>query len=155
MGEDEDSTVRTLTAYREIMSSLIKKYHGRVVDSPGDNLLDEFGNVRDAVQSAVEMQEELKIKNIDLPEDRRMLFRIGVNLEDVIEEGDRIYGDVVNIAARLEGLAEPGGICISGSTHEQIENKLALIKHLVGLTYNTRLHILHPLKKNFYQLYAI
>jgi adenylate cyclase len=132
MGEDEVSTVRTLEAYRKVMSDLIEEFRGRVVDSPGDNLLSEFSSVVDAVQCAVEIHEVIRAKNEELPEDRRMLFRIGVNLGDVIEEGDRIYGDGVNIAARLEGLAEAGGICISGSAHEQIENKLALGYEYLG-----------------------
>jgi adenylate cyclase len=132
MGDDEVSTVRTLEAYRKVMSDLIEQFRGRVVDSPGDNLLSEFSSVVDAVQCAVEIHEVIRAKNEELPEDRRMLFRIGVNLGDVIEEGDRIYGDGVNIAARLEGLAEPGGICISGSAHEQIENKLALGYEFLG-----------------------
>jgi adenylate cyclase len=126
MGEDEVSTVRTLEAYRKVMSDLIEQFRGRVVDSPGDNLLSEFSSVVDAVQCAVEIHEVIRAKNEELPEDRRMLFRIGVNLGDVIEEGDRIYGDGVNIAARLEGLAEAEGICISGTAHEHIKNKLAL-----------------------------
>jgi TolB-like protein/class 3 adenylate cyclase/Flp pilus assembly protein TadD len=124
MAEDEEATVRTLTAYREVMSSLIQQFSGRVVDTPGDNLLAEFASVVDAVQCAVEIQRVLRAKNAELAENRRMEFRIGVNLGDVIEEGDRIYGDGVNIAAGLEGLAEPGGICISGTAHEHIENKL-------------------------------
>jgi TolB-like protein/class 3 adenylate cyclase len=132
MGEDEVSTVRTLEAYRKVMSDLIEQFRGRVVDSPGDNLLSEFSSVVDAVQCAVEIHEVIRAKNEELPEDRRMLFRIGVNLGDVIEEGDRIYGDGVNIAARLEGLAEAGGICISGSAHEQIKNKLALGYEYIG-----------------------
>jgi TolB-like protein/class 3 adenylate cyclase/Flp pilus assembly protein TadD len=132
MGEDEESTVRTLTAYREIMSSLIQQYRGRVVDSPGDNLLAEFGSVVDAVQCGVEIQQVLKARNAGLSESRRMEFRIGVNLGDVIEEGERIYGDGVNIAARVEGLAEKGSICISGSAYEQIKNKLALGYEYLG-----------------------
>ena len=132
MGEDEVSTVRTLESYRKVMADLIDQFRGRVVDSPGDNLLAEFGSVVDAVQCAVEIHEVLKAKNQELPEGRRMLFRMGVNLGDVIEEGDRIYGDGVNIAARLEGLAEAGGICISGSAHEQIKNKLALGYEYIG-----------------------
>ena len=132
MGEDEVSTVRTLEAYRKVISDLIEQFRGRVVDSPGDNLLSEFSSVVDAVQCAVEIHEVIRAKNEELPEDCRMLFRIGVNLGDVIEEGDRIYGDGVNIAARLEGLAEAGGICISGSAHEQIENKLALGYEYLG-----------------------
>jgi class 3 adenylate cyclase len=126
MAEDEEATVRTLTAYREVMSSLIQQFRGRVVDTPGDNLLAEFASVVDAVQCAVEIQRVLRAKNAELAENRRMEFRIGVNLGDVIEEGDRIYGDGVNIAARIEGLAEAGGICISGTAYEHIENKLPL-----------------------------
>ena len=132
MGDDEAATVKTLETYKGVMFSLIKQHRGRVVDSPGDNLLAEFGSVVDAVQCAVEIHEVIRAKNEELPDDRRMLFRIGVNLGDVIEEGDRIYGDGVNIAARLEGLAEAGGICISGSAHEQIENKLALGYEFLG-----------------------
>jgi adenylate cyclase len=144
MGEDEVSTVKTLEAYRKVMSDLIEQFRGRVVDSPGDNLLSEFSSVVDAVQCAVEIHEVIRAKNEELPEDRRMLFRIGVNLGDVIEEGDRIYGDGVNIAARLEGLAEAGGICISGSAHEQIKNKLALGYEYIG--EHTVKNIAEPLK---------
>ena len=132
MGEDEEATFRTLTSYRHVMTSLIEQFRGRVVDSPGDNLLAEFTSVVDAVQCAVEIQGVLKARNAELPENRRMEFRIGVNLGDVIEEADRIYGDGVNIAARVEGLAEAGGICISGSAHEQIENKLPLTYKYMG-----------------------
>ena len=126
MGEDDVETVRTLTASREVMASFIQQFRGRVVDSPGDNVLAEFGSVVDAVQCAVEIQRVLKVRNAELPENRRMEFRIGVNLGDVIEEGERIYGDGVNIAARVEGLAEPWGICISGSAFEQVKTKLDL-----------------------------
>jgi TolB-like protein/Tfp pilus assembly protein PilF len=132
MGEDEVATIRTLTAYREAMTSLIQQHRGRVVDSPGDNLLAEFASVVDAVQCAVEIQQELRNRNIDLPPERRMEFRIGINLGDVIVEGERIYGDGVNIAARLEGLADAGGICISGSVYDQIETKLALQYEYLG-----------------------
>jgi adenylate cyclase len=144
MGEDEVLTVRTLEAYRKVMSDLIEQFRGRVVDSPGDNLLSEFSSVVDAVQCAVEIHEVIRAKNEELPEDRRMLFRIGVNLGDVIEEGDRIYGEGVNIAARLEGLADAGGICISGSAHEQIKNKLALGYEYIG--EHTVKNIAEPLK---------
>jgi len=113
MGEDEEATVRTLTTYREVLATLIQQHNGKVVDSPGDNLLAEFASVVDAVQCAVAVQKEIKSRNDELPENRRMQFRIGINLGDVIQEEDRIYGDGVNIAARLEGLSEPGGICIS------------------------------------------
>jgi len=132
MGEDEEATVRTITAHRKAITAVIQKYRGRVVDSPGDNILAEFVSVVDAVQSAVEIQEVIRAKNAELPEERRMEFRIGINLGDVIQEGERIYGDGVNIAARIEGLAEPGGICISGSAYEQIENKLALGYDYIG-----------------------
>ncbi len=132
MGEDEEATVRTITAHRKVITSVIQKYRGRVVDSPGDNILAEFVSVVDAVQSAVEIQEVIRAKNAELPEDRKMEFRIGINLGDVIQEGERIYGDGVNIAARVEGVADPGGICISGSAYEQIENKLALGYEYIG-----------------------
>jgi adenylate cyclase len=114
MAEDEDLTIHSLTGNREMMNTLITQYKGRVVDSPGDNLLAEFSSVTQAVNCAVEIQRELSERNAELSEDRRMEYRIGVNLGDVAQEGDRIYGDGVNIAARLEALAEPGGICISG-----------------------------------------
>src|SRR3989441_1048380 len=126
MGEDEEATIRTLTAYREVMTTLIAQHRGRVVDSPGDNLLAEFASAVDAVQGAVEIQQKLQIRNAELPPERKMEFRIGINVGDVIVEGERIYGDGVNIAARLEGLAEPGGICISGTVYDQVKNKLAL-----------------------------
>jgi adenylate cyclase len=132
MGEDEEATVRTITTHRKVITSVIEKYRGRVVDSPGDNILAEFVSVVDAVQSGVEIQEVIRAKNAELPEKRRMEFRIGINLGDVIQEGERIYGDGVNIAARVEGLADPGGICISGSAYEQIENKLALGYEYIG-----------------------
>jgi adenylate cyclase len=132
MGEDEERTVRTLNAYREIMRSLIQQHRGRIVDAPGDNVLADFVSVVDAVQCAVEIQQVLRAKNAVLLENRRMEFRIGINLGDVIEEGDLIYGNGVNIAARLEDLAEAGGICISGSAYEQIENKLPLRYDYLG-----------------------
>jgi class 3 adenylate cyclase len=126
MGEDETETVKTITAYRKIMEELIRQHRGRVVDSPGDNILAEFASVVDAVQCAVAAQNEFKARNAELPENRRMEFRIGVNLGDVIEEEGRIYGDGVNIAARLENLSEAGGICISGTAFDQVRNKLSL-----------------------------
>jgi adenylate cyclase len=132
MGEDEDATIRTLTAYRELMATLIQKHRGRVVDSPGDNLLAEFGSVVDAVRCAVEIQEELRVRNAELPENRRMHFRIGINLGDVVQEEERIYGDGINIAARVEGLAEGGGICISGTVYDSIKNKLSLTYESLG-----------------------
>jgi len=126
MGEDEEATIRTLTAYREVMTTLIGRHRGRVVDSPGDNLLAEFASVVNAVQGAVEIQRELELRNADLPHDRRMEFRIGINLGDVVAEGERIYGDGVNIAARLQEIAEPGGIVISNTVYDQVRNKLSV-----------------------------
>jgi adenylate cyclase len=124
MGDDEEATVRTLTSYREVLTTLIQQHNGKVLDSPGDNVLAEFVSVVDAVQCAVAVQKEIKARNDELPENRRMQFRIGINLGDVIQEEERIYGDGVNIAARLEGLAEAGGICISKTAFDQIETKL-------------------------------
>ena len=132
MGADEEATVRTLQAYKEVMASSIQHHRGRVVGTAGDSVLAEFASVVDAVQCAVEIQQVLRAKNAMLSETRRMEFRIGINLGDVIEEGDTIYGDGVNIAARLEGLAEPGGICISESAYQQIENKLPLRYDYLG-----------------------
>ena len=132
MREDETETIRTLTAYREVMTTLIKQHHGRVVDAVGDNLLSEFASVVDAVQGAIAIQKELKSQNAQVPDNRKMLFRIGINLGDLVVEGDRIYGDGVNIAARLEGLAEPGGICISRTAYDQIEDKLPLGYEYLG-----------------------
>jgi adenylate cyclase len=124
MEDDEEGTVRTITAYRELMVSQIQRQNGRVVDAKGDNLLAEFSSVMDAVLCAVEIQKELGRENAKLPEHRKMAFRIGVNLGDVIQEGETIYGDGVNIAARLEALAEGGGICLSGTAYDQIEGKV-------------------------------
>jgi adenylate cyclase len=132
MGEDEDFTVATLTAYRKTMTALIDQHRGRVVDSPGDNLLAEFASAVNAVRCAVEIQTELEAKNAELPENRRMEFRIGINLGDVIEEGERIYGDGVNIASRVEGLAQAGGVCIARTVYDQVKNKLPLRYKYLG-----------------------
>jgi adenylate cyclase len=132
MAEDETATVNTLKACHEIMTELIRQHRGRVVDSPGDNVLAEFTSVVDGVQCAVAVQKELQARNAELPEDRRMEFRIGINLGDVIEEEDRIYGDGVNITARLEALADPGGICVSKTAFDQIETKLPLGYEYLG-----------------------
>jgi adenylate cyclase len=124
MEDDEEATVRTITAYRELMVSQIQNQNGRVVDAKGDNLLAEFSSVVEAVRCAMEIQRRLKNKNAELPKHRKMEFRIGVNLGDVIEEKETIYGDGVNIAARLEALADGGGICISGTAFDHVEGKL-------------------------------
>jgi len=132
MGEDEEATVRTLNVYKEVMTNLIQQHRGRVVDASGDNVLAEFGSVVDAVRCAVEIQKELKARNAELPENRRMEFRIGVNLGDVIEDGEQILGDGVNIAARLESLSDAGGICISGTAFDHVRNKLDLGYEYLG-----------------------
>ncbi|MFC1580319.1 tetratricopeptide repeat protein [Thermodesulfobacteriota bacterium] len=132
MGDDELATVETLKKCREIMGTLIRQYQGRVVDSPGDNLLAEFGSAVDAVECAVKVQEGLKAENSELSENRRMEFRIGVNLGDVLEDGERIYGDGVNIAARIEGLADGGGVCVSGTVYDQVKNKTSLGYEYLG-----------------------
>jgi class 3 adenylate cyclase len=132
MQEDEALTIRTLEGSKRLMSELIMQFKGRVVDAPGDNLLAEFSSVVDATDCAVKIQRELKAKNDELPDNRRMEFRIGVNLGDVVEEADRIYGDGINIAARIEGLAEPGGICISRTAYDHVKNKLELGYEYLG-----------------------
>jgi adenylate cyclase len=124
MRDDEEATVRTLNMYKEMMFVLIERNHGRLVDSTGDNLLAEFSSVVDAVRCAVQIQEDLKEKNKEQSENRKMAFRIGMNLGDVIQEGDRIYGDGVNVAARIESLADGGGVCISQSAYDQVKKKL-------------------------------
>jgi adenylate cyclase len=126
MRDDEEATIRTLTTYRKAITNLIQQYRGRLVDATGDNLLSEFASVVDAVNCAAEMQRELSERNAELPENRRMQFRIGINLGDVVEEGDRIYGDGVNIAARVEALADGGGICITRSAYDQVKKRLPL-----------------------------
>jgi adenylate cyclase len=126
MGEDEEATLRTLTSHRKLIDSAIDQYHGRFVNSAGDSVLAEFASVVEAVNCAVDIQSGIKAENASIPPERRMEFRIGVNLGDVMVEGAQIYGDGVNVAARLESLAEPGGICISDTVHAQVRDKLAL-----------------------------
>ncbi len=144
MGEDEKGTVHKLNAYKEVMANLIQQHRGRVVDAPGDNVLAEFISVVDAVECAVQIQKELKTRNADLPENRKMEFRIGVNLGDVIEDGEQILGDGVNIAARLESLSEAGGICISGKAYDEVKNKLSIGYKSLG--EQTVKNILEPVR---------
>jgi adenylate cyclase len=132
MRDDDEATVRTITAFRAAMTRMIEQYRGRVVDSPGDNLLAEFTSVVDAVNCVVEIQRELAERNAEMPEKRRMLFRVGINMGDVLEEGKRIYGDGVNVAARMESLAEAGGICISGTVYDAVESKIGLEYDFLG-----------------------
>ena len=132
MEKDEAWTIQSLEENKRLISGLINEYKGRVVDASGDNLLAEFSSVIDAVECAVKIQQELKIKNANLIEDRQMEVRIGINLGDVVEEDSRIYGNGVNIAARLEGLAKPGGICISRTAYDQVKTKLDLGYEYLG-----------------------
>jgi adenylate cyclase len=124
MADDEAYTVRKLEEYRNRMSNLIKANSGRVVDAVGDNLLAEFSSAVDAIQCAVDIQKALKSKNTELVKDKQLNFRIGVNIGDVIQDKDRIYGAGVNVAARIEGLADPGGVCISRNAYDHIKDKL-------------------------------
>ena len=126
MDDNETETIRTLKNYCSAITTLIGHNRGRVIDIVGDNLLAEFNSAVDAVNCGTEIQRELAQRNTELPDNRKMAFRIGINVGDVVEENGRIYGDGVNIAARIEGLATAGGICISGGVYEQIENKLDL-----------------------------
>ncbi len=132
MGKDEAGTIQTLNTYKEMMAGLIEHHHGRVVDAPGDNVLAEFASVVDAVECGVEIQRELRVRNDKLPVHRKMEFRIGINLGDVVEEEDKIFGDGVNIAARMQGLADGGGLCISGTVYEHIKSKLTLRYEYLG-----------------------
>ena len=125
MGTDEAGTMSALRAVRkELWGPKIEEFGGRIVKLTGDGQFTEFPSVADAVQCAVEVQRAMRRRNADIPEDHRITLRIGINQGDVIVDGDDIYGDGVNVAARLEGLAEPGGICISRAVRDQIRDKL-------------------------------
>ena len=137
MGQDEAGTVNRLKEYRALMTDLIQQYRGRVVDFPGDNILAEFFSVIDATECAVKIQQKLKIRNDEIPVNRRMEFRIGINLGDVIEAEGRIYGDGVNIAARIEEIADAGGICVTNNVYDQVKNKLPFMFEDTGV---------HPVK---------
>ena len=126
MGADEHGTLRRLKECRELIQAFIERHHGRVVSWSGDAVLADFSSVVESVQCAVEIQRELKAQNESVPEAQRMDFRIGINLGDVMIDDHDIFGEGVNIAARLQALATPGGILISGSVHDQVKNKLAL-----------------------------
>jgi len=132
MADDEVATIQTLKKYRNMMSACIEQHDGRVVDAVGDNLLAEFDSAVDAVQCAVKVQKELKVKNQELSKDKKLEFRIGINIGDVIQDDDRFFGDGVNVAARIEGLADAGGICVSRSTYDQIKNKMKLSFNYLG-----------------------
>ncbi len=126
MGRDEEGTIRVLSAHRAVIDGIIAFHQGRIVSTAGDSVLAEFASVVEAVRCAVEIQEALKTRNDSLPDGRKMHFRVGVNLGDVVVKNDDLLGDGVNVAARLETMAEPGGICISSSVYDQITGKLDL-----------------------------
>src|SRR6516162_5508988 len=126
MGQDEVGTLRTLTAYRVIIDRLIASHRGRIFNTAGDSLVADFASAVDAVQCAVEVQEALAKENADRPAGEQMRFRIGVHVGDILVQGDSLFGDTVNIAARLEALAEPGGICVSGSVRDHLGTRLPL-----------------------------
>ncbi len=126
MGADEEATLATLKAHREFIDGLIGVHGGRVFGSAGDSVIAEFASPVEAVRCATEIQLELDKRSADVPDERRMRFRIGVNLGDVIVEGDNLLGDGVNIAARLEALAPPGGVCLSEAVLSQVRDRLSL-----------------------------
>jgi adenylate cyclase len=132
MAADEAATIRAITASRELIAGLAAAHRGRVVDAPGDNVLVEFPTALDAVTCAVAIQRGLTARNADLPEAERMVFRIGVHLGDIASEDGKLYGTGVNVAARLEALSEPGGLCISAEVHGQVESKLDLAYEDLG-----------------------
>ena len=144
MGLDEVGTARTLREHRKVTDALVAKHGGRLVKTTGDGVLLEFPSVVDAVECAVAVQAVMAQRNEGVPQDRRMLFRIGINLGDILIEGDDILGDGVNIAARLEGIAEPGGICISSSAYDQVRGKVAV--EFTDLGEQTLKNIARPIR---------
>jgi class 3 adenylate cyclase len=126
MGENEERTIEVLRGHREVFDEMLKLHRGRIFNTAGDAILAEFPSAVDAVRCATEVQAALRTRNDHLPPEQRMVFRIGVNLGDVIVQGGDLLGDGVNVAARIQTVAEPGGICISGSVYDQIQNKLSL-----------------------------
>lgn len=152
MSADDEGTVKALDECRKIITRCVDDHRGRVVDSPGDNVLAEFVSIVEAVKCAVKIQKDLEARNADLPEGSRMVFRIGVNLGDVIEKDGRIYGDGVNIAARLEGLAEAGGICISRNVFDQVlmqinESRLLLMTRVILMIIYSELKSISSTRK--------
>ena len=144
MGRDEVGTLRTLTAYRAIVDRLIASHRGRIFNTAGDSLVADFASAVDAVQCAVAVQDAIAKENADRSADQQMRFRIGIHVGDVMVQGDNLFGDAVNIAARLEALADPGGICISGTVQDQIGTKLAL--SFTDLGEQNVKNIAHPIR---------
>ena len=144
MSDNEEATIRTLTTYRAVMIHYIRQHQGRVVDTTGDNLLAAFSSVTHAVQGGVAVQQAIRAHNAALPAHRVMAFRMGINLGDVVRQGKRLYGNSVNIAARLESLAEAGSIHISGAVYDQVAAKLHL--PYVYLGEQVLKNIAHPVR---------
>ncbi|MGA8258903.1 MAG: adenylate/guanylate cyclase domain-containing protein [Arenicellales bacterium] len=132
MAADEEATLRTLQTYRKVIDGLIEKHGGRIFNTAGDAVLAEFGSAVEAVRCAISIQEDLRVRNSEHPEAGQMWFRIGINVGDVMVDAGDLFGDGVNIASRLEALAEKGGICISGSTFDQVKNKLSIAFNDIG-----------------------
>lgn len=132
MSEDEEGTLRTFRGHKEVFESLVASHRGRVFNTAGDAILAEFGSAVEAVRCATDIQTALRTRNDKLPPNRQVRFRIGINLGDVMLQGQDLLGDGVNVAARLQTAAEPGGVCISGSVHDQIRNKLSLTFQSLG-----------------------
>ena len=124
MEADEEGTLGTLKAYREVIDQLAAKHGGRVFGGAGDSLVAEFGSAVEAVRCAMSMQKDLGVRNAELAEERRMIFRIGINVGDVMVEGDNLFGDGVNVAARLEGLSRPGEVCVSRTVFDHVKAKV-------------------------------
>ncbi len=135
MGEDEVETLRMLMAHREVMEFLIAQHRGRVANTAGDSVLAEFASAVDAVQCATAVQDRLALANETFPDDRRLQFRIGVHVGDVMIQGGDLFGDGVNIAARLQTLAEPGGLCLSAEAHVHIRKVVPLAFAEIGLQH--------------------
>jgi TolB-like protein len=144
MGLDEVGTARTLREHRKVTDALVARHGGRLVKTTGDGVLLEFPSVVDAVECAVAMQAVMAQRNEGIPQDRRMLLRFGINLGDILIEGDDILGDGVNIAARLEGIAEPGGVCLSSSAYEQVRGKVPV--EFTDLGEQTLKNIARPIR---------
>ncbi|WP_193367842.1 adenylate/guanylate cyclase domain-containing protein [Pelagibius marinus] len=126
MADDEETTLRRLRAYRDLIDRLIARHDGRIFNTGGDSVLAEFGSAVEAVRCAIAVQDELRLRNAELVPQRRLELRIGINIGDVFVQDGDLLGDGVNVAARLESIARPGGVCISGSTFEQVKNKLSV-----------------------------
>lgn len=133
MANDEEDTLRRLAAYREVFDAFVTRYDGRIFNTAGDSVMCEFDSAVEAVRCAIDIQESLRTRDMSTPDDRKFQYRIGITIGDVVERGTDLLGDGVNIAARLESLAEPGGICVSRSVHEAVANKISVPFHDIGL----------------------